>query len=335
MKTVSRREFLAATSAAGAAAACGTAGATLAQAVSLEDNSQDRSLQLIVPGPAGGRNDLVGRAVAGVLAKVLGEPVSIVNPEGASLGAHSAIAAASPDGRTLGLITVDIATMRWRGLTQLSHKDYTPLALVSEDPAAIHVNADGPFADVRKLLAHIRANPGRLKVSGVGRGSIWHLSTAGWLATAGLDAGAVSWVAAEGAAAALHDLARGLVDAVVCSVPEVRATPDVKTTRSLTVMARQRHLRYPEVPTLREATGLRYAASAWRGVAGPKGLPRKTAARLVCALEEAWSTNEFKDSMKQGGFRRVWSSAKDFAAFMEAEDKRLGRTVQAIGMTKA
>jgi tripartite-type tricarboxylate transporter receptor subunit TctC len=225
--------------------------------------------------------------------------------------------------------------MHWRGLTELSHRDYTPLALVSEDPAAIHVRADGPYGNAKALLAHIRANPGQLKASGVGRGGIWHLSTVGWLTTAGLKSEAMQWVASAGPAPALQDLAIDGVDVVVCSIPEVRATPDAKTTRSLTVMARQRHPRYPEVPTLQEATGLRYAVSAWRGVAGPKGLPREMASKLANALKKAWDSKEFKDSMRRRGFRPVWSSATEFAAFMASEDKRLGATVQAAGLAKA
>lgn len=100
-------------------------------------------------------------------------------------------------------------------------------------------------------------------------------------------------------------------------------------------MARQRNPRYPEMPTMQEATGLRYVAGAWRGVAGPKGLPRETTTRLANALKKAWDTNEFRDSMKRRGFRPVWSSATEFASFMEVEDKRLGTTVQAAGMAKA
>jgi tripartite-type tricarboxylate transporter receptor subunit TctC len=143
------------------------------------------------------------------------------------------------------------------------------------------------------------------------------------------------WVASAGPAPALQDLAVGGIDVVVCSVPEVLATPEAKTTRSIAVMALERNLRYPEVPTSQEATGIRYAAGAWRGVAGPRGLARETATRLASALKKGWDSNEFKDQMKRRGFRPVWRNATEFAAFMEVEDKRLGMTVQAAGLAKA
>jgi len=335
MEQISRRAFLAVTGAAAAAASCSTPTDLIStQTSSLQDTSPSRPIRLIVPAPAGHRTDAVGRLVAAALEKHLGEPVGVINPEGTSAVAHAAIATAPPDGRTLGLVTVDIASMHWRGMSQHSYRDYTPLALVGEDPAAIHVKTDGRWQNAKDLMEHIRANPGALKVSGVARGGIWHLSTVGWLTAAGLSAEAMPWVAANGPPAALQDLAAGSVDVVVCSVPEVRATPDAKATRTLAVMARQRNPRYPEVPTLHEAIGLRYAAGAWRGVAGPKNLPSATATRLAAALRKTWDSAEFRGSMKRRGFRPVWNSAQEFAAFMEAEDKRMAATVQAAGMAK-
>lgn len=339
MRNVSRRTFLAMTGAATAATAC-TGSVPIIETGSLTGSLQqntdpNRPIQLIVPAPAGSRTDIVGRGVAAALEKHLGEPVAVVNPDGTSAAAHAAIASSPPDGRTLGLITVDIATMHWRGLTQLSHRDFTPLALVGEDPAAIHVKTDGRWQTAKDLTEHIRANPGALRVSGVARGGIWHLSTVGWLTAAGLGAEAMPWVAANGPPAALQDLNAGSVDVVVCSVPEVRATPDARATRSLAVMSGQRNPRYPDVPTLQEAVGLRFAAGAWRGVAGPKHLPGATATRLAAALRKSWDSAEFRGNLKRRGFRPVWNGAQEFAAFMEAEDKRMAATVQAAGMSKA
>ncbi|RPH55364.1 MAG: hypothetical protein EHM89_17245, partial [Acidobacteria bacterium] len=76
-------------------------------------------------------------------------------------------------------------------------------------------------------------------------------------------------------------------------------------------------------------------AAAWRGVAGPKGLPRETATRLTNALKKGCDSNAFRDQMTRRGFRPVWRSTTEFAAFMEVEDKRLGAVVQTAGMAKA
>ncbi|HZB39072.1 MAG TPA: tripartite tricarboxylate transporter substrate-binding protein, partial [Beijerinckiaceae bacterium] len=103
----------------------------------------DRPVQIIVPWAAGGGVDTVTRIFADGFEKELGVPVSVVNRTGGSgVVGHSAIATAAPDGYTLGIVTVEIGMMHWQGLTELTSENYTPLALVNEDPAAVTVRAD-------------------------------------------------------------------------------------------------------------------------------------------------------------------------------------------------
>src|SRR5688572_32795173 len=100
----------------------------------------DRPLTLIVPWGAGGGTDATARIVASLMEKELGQPVNVVNRTGGSgVVGHSAIATATPDGYTLGIITVEISMMHWAGLTELTPKNYTPLALMNEDPPGIQV----------------------------------------------------------------------------------------------------------------------------------------------------------------------------------------------------
>ena len=100
----------------------------------------ERPITLICPWGAGGGTDATARIVASVLERDLGVPVNVVNRTGGSgVVGHSAIATAAPDGYTLGIITVEIGMMHWQGLTELSYKNYTPLALMNEDPAGIQV----------------------------------------------------------------------------------------------------------------------------------------------------------------------------------------------------
>src|SRR5262245_38349775 len=108
MSNLSRRTFLAIAAAAGG---CGTI--PIFETASLLDDDPGRPMKLIVPAPAGTRIDIAGRHAAAGLATQLGEPVHVANYDGTSAAAHAAIAAAPPDGRTLGLVTVDIATMHW------------------------------------------------------------------------------------------------------------------------------------------------------------------------------------------------------------------------------
>ena len=89
----------------------------------------------------------------------------------------------------------------------------------------------------------------------------------------GLKPDHVPWVPSNGAAPAMQDLAAGGIDIVTCSVPEARAIIEAGRARSLAVMSPARNPVFPNVPTLKEAMGIDYNTGAWRGIAGPKGMP--------------------------------------------------------------
>ena len=98
-----------------------------------------------MPWAAGGGTDAVARQIAQMLERDLKQPVNVVNRTGGSgVVGHQAIATAAPDGYTFGLITLEINLMHWVGLTDLTFEKYTPLALVNQDPAAIHVRRTRP-----------------------------------------------------------------------------------------------------------------------------------------------------------------------------------------------
>jgi tripartite-type tricarboxylate transporter receptor subunit TctC len=124
----------------------------------------ERPIELIVPWGAGGGTDAVGRIFGSLLEKELGVPVNVVNRTGGSgVVGHSAIANAKPDGHTLGVMTVEIAMMHHQGLTPLTYKDFTVLALVNADPGGVMVSADSPHQTVEDLLAAIKENPAGVK----------------------------------------------------------------------------------------------------------------------------------------------------------------------------
>src|SRR4051794_9551558 len=164
----------------------------------------ERPITLIVPWGAGGGTDATARIIGSLLEKELRQPVNVVNRIGGSgVVGHQAIASATPDGYTLGMITVEITMMHHVGLTPLKHTDYTPIGLVNADPAGVNVRADAPYKSVKDLLNAIKANPGKMKASGTGQGGIWHLAIAGLLKDQGIDPNALPWVPSNGAAPGL------------------------------------------------------------------------------------------------------------------------------------
>ena len=296
----------------------------------------DRPLTIIVPWGAGGGTDATARIIGAVLEKEFGQPVNVVNRTGGSgVVGHSAIAEAEPDGYTLGLATVEIGMMHWQGLTELTWEDYTPLALMNEDPAGVQVAADSPHETLEDLLTAIKdGEAGEFTASGTGQGGIWHLAIAGMLNDQGIDPAKVPWVPSEGAAPGLQDLVAGGVQIVPCSLVEARSLIDAGRVKSLALMAEERAELFPDVPTLKEAVGSDWKIGAWRGIVGPAGLPEDVSAKLIEALETVYNSAEYKEFMAGRGFGVRWAAGEDFATFMDQSNQALGDTMKAVGLAK-
>ena len=294
-----------------------------------------RPITMVVPWGAGGGTDATARIVAAMMEKEMGQPVNVVNRTGGNgVVGHSAIASAPADGYTLGMITVEISMMHWAGLTDLKPTNYTPLALMNIDPAAVTVRADSPYKTVNDLLAAIKANPGKFKASGTGQGGIWHLALAGMLKDQKMEISAAPWVPSNGAAPAMNDLAAGGIEFVTCSLPESRALIDAGKARPLTIMANQPSGLYPNVPTLKTATGSNWAIGAWRGIAGPKGLPADVQAKIGAVLKKIYDSPDYQGFMQQRGFGVVYADAKGFEQFMAKGDSDMGTVMKSLGLAK-
>ena len=295
----------------------------------------DRPITLVVPWAAGGGTDATARIVGALLEKELGQPVNVVNRAGGNgVVGHQAIAGAQPDGYTLGMITVEISMMHHQGLTQLSPRDYAPLALMNVDPAAVTVSATSPYKNMGDLMKAIKANPGKLKASGTGQGGIWHLALAGMLKDLKLETSAVPWVPSNGAAPAMLELAAGGVDIVTAALPEARSLIDAGKARPLAVMANSPVALYPNVPTLKSVTGSDWTIGVWRGIAGPKGLPADVQTKMEAVLKKINESKEYKDFMAGRGFGVAYADAAGFGKFMEKSDADMGQVLRALGMGK-
>lgn len=295
----------------------------------------ERPVTLVVPWSAGGGTDATGRMIGSLLEKELGQPFNVVNRTGGSgVVGHSAIANAKPDGYTVGVVTVEIGMMHWAGLTELSGTDYTPIALYNADAAGLLVRTDSPWQSAQELIDAVEANSGTHKGSGTGQGGIWHLALAGMLHTADISPDAVPWVPSQGAAPGLQELVAEGVDVVTCSIVEAAALIDAGKVKALAIMNDERIAAFSDVPTLKEATGIDWQLAAWRGLAGPKGMPDEVTATLTAAFEKVWQSAEFQEFMNGRGFGLVWKPGAEFADWMASSDQSLGGVMQAVGMAK-
>ncbi|WP_280563803.1 MULTISPECIES: tripartite tricarboxylate transporter substrate binding protein [unclassified Chromohalobacter] len=296
----------------------------------------EKPITLIVPWAAGGGTDATARTIAKAMEEELGGTVNVVNRTGGSgVVGHNAIARANPDGYTLGLVTGEINMMHWQGLTDLTYRDYTPIAQINYDYAGVQVATDGPFDDLEDLVKTVAEQPkGTYNASGTGQGGVWHLAFAGFLMDQGMEPDRVSWIPSQGAAPAMTELAAGGIDIVPSSVPEGRSMIESGRAASLGIMAPERLDSFPDVPTLQEAIGSDYQIGEWRGIAGPKGMDPEIVATLEDALEDAYNSDTYQDFMAKQGFGTEWRNAEDFGQLMKDMDERFGKIVEQVGLAE-
>ncbi|MEW4489480.1 tripartite tricarboxylate transporter substrate binding protein [Thalassoglobus sp. JC818] len=284
------------------------------------DNYPNKTITIVCPWSAGGGTDQCSRFWADQFQQRLDTPVVVMNREGGS-GAigHSAVAHARPDGYTLGAITVELSMMKQMGISDLTFRDYDLLLQYNADSAALVVRSDAPWKTTEEFLEAVRTGDTPLKMSGTASGGIWDLARVGMLHAAGIDPERVTWVPSKGSAPARTQLLGGHIDAVVVSVPEAKPQIDAGELRLLAVMDDERHVDFPDVPTLKEL-GIDWSAVGWRGLALPKETPPEITEKLVARAEEIAASEEFLEFMKLNGFAVKVRGPEEFKEFLNEQE---------------
>ena len=298
------------------------------------DNYPSKTITVICPWAAGGGTDRISRYIADQLQKELGKPGVVVNRTGGS-GAvgHSAGALAKPDGHTITMITFELSTMHWMGISDLTWEDYEPVLQMNADAAAIIVRADAPWNNLQEFMDDAQANPGKLTMSGTSTGGAWDLARAGFQLAADIPVEAIRWIPTKGAAPSIVELLGGHIDAVCCSVPEAITQIEAGQLRTLAVMSDERLPDYPGMPTVKEA-GVDWVAVGWRGLAVPKGTPAPILKTIIDACERIVTSPEYDAFMKKNGFSTEIRTGEAFAQFLADQDRQWKTVIEAAGYSK-
>lgn len=295
----------------------------------------DRPVSMIVPWSAGGGTDAIARMLANGLEKELGQPINVINRTGgAGVIGHTEIANAAPDGYTIGLITAEIATYYSAGLADLTHKNYTPIALINLDAGTFTVNANGNWKDLKAALEDIKQSPaGTFKLASA-PGAGYHLAFAGLLSKAGIDPNKVTIVPNAGAAPSFQELASGGVDVVPYALPEGKPMIDAGIAKPLAVFSAERNKAFPDVPTAAEVSGVEQVGGTWRAIVAPAGIPADEAKALEAAVKKAWNDAAFQEFMTSRGFGLTWQGSAGLAQFLATQEQENGTVMKEIGLAK-
>ena len=291
-----------------------------------------RPIKLIVPYPAGGTTDLLGRLVADQFKNGLGATVVVENKPGAgtTLGAEQ-VARSEPDGYTLLMATsttLAINKTLYKKLPYDPVKDFTPVALVAGVPFALIVNPALPVRTLAEFIAYAKANPG-LAYGSAGNGSPQHLGAEMLRTSAGID---IRHVPYRGSVPAMLDIIAGHIPFMVVDLqPALQQIREGKV-RVLGVTTPGRVAAAPDIPTLSEAGLAGFELVAWQGVVGPAGVPRPIVDLLAAQIATLVADPATRGKLTALSLEPLTGSTPDsFAAFVGTEVERWAAVVKASG----
>ncbi|MEF7612480.1 tripartite tricarboxylate transporter substrate binding protein [Aquincola sp. MAHUQ-54] len=311
-----RRHFVRAAAAA-AMLAAGTA--------AMANGYPNKPVTFIIPFPPGGTLDVVGRQLAQKLGEQMGQTFIVDNrPGGAGTIGAILVQKAAPDGYTLlfSPSTLTTTPMTMKATPYDVVKDFAPVALVAKAPLAIAVNKNLPITDVPSLIAHAKANPGKLSFAIGSTGSAGHLSTELLRRASGIEYLIVPY---KGSAPAYQDLIGGQIDGFID--PILGSAPFAKAgqLKVIGVTSKARLPSLPDVPAVSE-TVPGYEFYSWYGLWGPAKLPAEIAQRLNTEVNKALA-GEMKAKLEQQGLLLTPGSIDDFVHFQRDDMLRAGKII--------
>ena len=290
-----------------------------------------KPVRLIVPFPAGGSNDVVGRMIAAQLSTRLDKPVIVENQGGAGglIGTEMA-ARSQPDGYTLLLVSVAYAFIP--AIYKLPYDPATafaPVAILGAGPVVIAVTSKLPVNSVKELIALAKEKPGELNYATAGVGSFQHLASELFKLQAGVD---IVHIPFKGGGPAMMDVIAGNTQIAIGSL--VQMLPQIKAgkLKALGVGSAKRIAALPELPTISEAGVPGYEVTNWWGIVVPAGTPRSIIDRLHKDLTAVVASTETKQRFETEGAEPLSMSPDEFGRFIATETVKWARVVKDAGI---
>ncbi len=309
------------------AAACASLALPASQ-VFAQSGYPDKPITLIVPFGPGGIADLTARAVAQAMSVSLKQSIVVDNrPSAGSIVGSQAVAQAKPDGYTLLLMSNGNAVSQslFKKLPFDAATDFAPVATLGFFDLAVFVPAESRFKTLREVVAYGKANPGKLTIGTITKGSTQHLSAELFKTVAGLDAVSVPY---KGTPAVVTALRGGEIDLAFEILGPMLGQVESGVIRPLAVTSGKRFPLLPQVPTVQEEGIARYDVASWNALAAPAKTPADIVTRLNRAANEALQSPEVIAQLNKLGVRPQGSTPAQMSELLASEIKRWGDVIR-------
>lgn len=291
-----------------------------------------KSVRMVIAFSPGGPSDILSRLIGGKLSERMGQPFVFDNRPGAGGNVAGEIVATSPaDGHTIMIANNSVLAANislYRKMTFNPSKDLVPVVWVASQPNILAVHPSIPAKSVKELVAHLKANPGKLNYASSGSGAAAHLAAELFKSMTGTD---MVHIPFKGAAPAITDVLAGRSQMIFATALSVKAHLDANRLRPLGVTTLERMKTMPQLPTIAESGVPGFEASTWHGMVAVAGTPRAVQAKLnseVNAVLKDPQVNKFL--VGQGAIVRG-GTAEQFAAHIKAEIPKWAKVIKDSG----
>lgn len=290
----------------------------------------DRPVKIIVGFSAGGSSDVLARLAAQSLSKALNQSFVVENRAGATGNiAHEAVAKAAPDGYTLLFATTDV-TLNGATAKDLRfdpERDFAPVTQVTFAPLILFTRPGVGGADLKELIAHIKANPNKLSYASTGRGTTTHLAAEQLKILTKID---ILHVPYKGAAPAITAVLSGETEMLFTTHVSAKGQLEGGKLRAIAIASTSRSTLLPNVPTFAEI-GYAVEFGTWFGMLAPAHTPPAIVNQLYSVLHKAGQTPEFRDKILGLGGEIILNSPESFKAFVVRDVQNWKTLVKTIG----
>jgi len=294
----------------------------------------NRPLRVIVPQPPGGGFDMVARTLAEPLATLLGQAVIVENrPGGGTVVGTDLVAKADPDGYTILLgasANLVLSAGLYSKLPYNPKTDFTPIGIAATFSYTLVARNDLPFQSLKEIVAHAKANPGKLTYASGGNGSGQHICAA--LLWHGTGA-AITHVPYKGAQLAYQDLIPGRVDLFFDASSTARGHVEAGRVKPIAVSSPVRLPYHAAVPTVRETGVLDFEMETWVGYFVRAGTPAPALARLRADFERVAASLEVQAMLEKRGARAVRISAAEAEILLARDIDKWAQLIRAAGIS--